>query len=367
MLDARMVRHSGIGTYVRGLLGEYREHPFFYQNALGLALPPSLSSEVNGTGQVYPFRSSIYSLQEQIEYPFRLRHCRLWHAPHYNVPLLKGNTRLVVTIHDLIHWIFRKEFYSPLQAAYANLLIQKALSSADRIIAVSQKTKDDLVKHLRAPESKITVIYEGVSPVFFTPSEPQERRRICDKYSLPEKFFLYVGLIKPHKNIKRLLSVFQKLREAKKIDSHLVLVGKKDRRYSSGFEDLAQLKTGEGIHYLENVESQKELSALYASAVALVHPSLYEGFGLTILEAMASRTPVIVSNAGSLPEVAGEAGYFIDPASEDSLASALQKIEKGETLRNELVKKGLEQARKFSWQKAADQTIEVYKEVLNSK
>ena len=364
VLDARMIRHSGIGTYVRGLLGTYRNHPFFQQHSFGLALPPSLFSEGDSVGKLHPFRSPVYSVLEQVEYPFRMGNCRLWHAPHYNIPLLKGKTRLVVTIHDLIHWIFQKEFYSPLQATYVRLLFQRLSKSADRIIAVSQRTRDDLIQHFKVPAEKIRVIYEGVSEEFFSPMDPERRRQFLRERDLPEQFLLYVGLMKPHKNVERLLRVFKKLRREGKIKSPLVLVGKKDKHYPKGFESTRDLANGDGIHYLPEVSTRKELVSLYASALALIHPSLYEGFGLTCLEAMASGLPVAVSRAASLPEVVGEAGYYFDPYSEDSLAEALTTMESEERLRKELAQRGRERARKFSWAKAAEETIQVYREVL---
>ncbi len=364
ILDARMIRHSGIGTYLRGLLGEYPRQNFFKQHSFAATFPPSLTAEVNGAFPSFGFRSPIYSLWEQMEYPVHLAKCRVWHAPHYNVPFLKKGGRLVVTIHDLIHWIFRKEFFSPLQAAYAQFLFQRVVRSADRIITVSEKTREDLIRHFKASPGQIRVIYEGVSEDFFEIPELSYSREVLKKYNLPGRFFLYVGLVKPHKNVKRLLKVFKDLRSQKKLDLDLVLVGKKDRRYPRGFESLAELGTGDGIHYLPGVESRRELASLYASALSLVHPSLYEGFGLTCLEAMASGTPVIVSKAASLPEVVGEAGLYIDPNAEDSLAEALLEMVSNESLRKNSAEKGRQRAQNFRWSKTAQETAAVYQELL---
>lgn len=366
IVDARMLHHSGIGTYLRGLLSELRQDPFFENHSLGLALPTRMFSEINGKLSLQPFNVPIYSIHEQIEYPFQLRHSRLWHAPHYNAPLFKKKVRLVVTIHDLIHWIFRKEFFSSTQALYAEFLFKRAIQQADKIIAVSGQTRDDLIRYFKAPPEKIRVIYEGVSDVFFNTPSQTKCQEFLKKYSLPEHFFLFVGLIKPHKNLARLIHVFKKLKSAKRLASDLVIVGKKDRKYPKGYENLKNLKTGEGIHYMPSIDSREELALLYASAKSLIHPSLYEGFGLTCLESMAMGTPVIVSKAASLPEVAGEAGYYIDPHSDDSIRLSLMKLEDNEKLRWELSEKGKLRARQFSWVKTARETIEVYKEVLNS-
>lgn len=365
ILDARMLRHSGIGTYLQGLLGEYGRHPFFQRLPLGLAVSPALLAEVNGATQSFAFRSPIYSLREQLEYPFQLGRCRLWHAPHYNVPLVKGKSRLVVTVHDLIHWIFRKEFFSRAQALYARTLFQGVVRQADRIIAVSRQTRDDLIQHFGASPDRIRVIYEGVSPEFASAPPEEEQKKILAKHSLPKRFFLYVGLLKPHKNIDRLLGVFERLRSEGRIESELVLVGRKDRNYPEGSKRLARLQTGSGIHWLERIDSRRELASLYASAQALVHPSFYEGFGLTCLEAMAVGTPVVVSQAASLPEVVGESGYYIDPYSEDSIRQALVEVEKNDLLRKELSVQGKKRAGEFSWARTAEETIKVYEEVLS--
>lgn len=364
ILDARMIRHSGIGTYLRGLIEGYRNQPFFEKHPLAFSFSPSLGFEAAGDGGWVPFCAPIYSVWEQMEYPIRMRHARLWHAPHYNIPLVKPRPALVVTVHDLIHWIFRKKFYSRAQALYASIFFRRVAQIADRIIAVSHQTKNDLIKHFDVPEDRIRVVYEGVSESFFTPSTRDEQKQILEKYGLPGEFFLTVGLLKPHKNVERLLRVFEKLRQSKKIRSALVVVGRKDRRYGKGRESLRRLKTGNGIFYLPEVHGRQELALLYRAAKCLVHPSYYEGFGLTCLEAMASGTPVIVSRAASLPEVVGEAGRYIDPASDVSLEGALLELEEDPELRKSLSQKGPARARNFTWAKAAQETIQIYGELL---
>ena len=209
------------------------------------------------------------------------------------------------------------------------------------------------------------MVYEGVSESFFAPSTLDEQKQILEKYGLPGEFFLTVGLLKPHKNVERLLRVFEKLRQSKKIRSALVVVGRKDHRYGKGRESLRRLETGNGIFYLPEVHGRKELALLYRAAKCLVHPSYYEGFGLTCLEAMASGTPVIVSRAGSLPEVVGEAGRYIDPTSDESLEKALLELEEDKALRESLAQKGPARARNFTWTKAARETIQIYEELLN--
>ncbi len=363
-IDARMVSHTGIGTYLRGLFWG------FEKTGLSRDWDISLFGKRIDAGRwrefpAHPFFSRIYSIEEQLEYPFRLKRCRLWHSPHYNVPAIKGKTKLVVTIHDLIHWIFRRQFFTPLQAFYAGKMLRRAVRVADHVITVSRKTKEDLIEHFNADPDRISVIYEGVAEGFSELEDKGLIDKVRHKYHLPENFFLYVGTLKPHKNVQWLVRLFKKLKREEKIEAILVLVGKKDKNYPPGFEELAQLRSEGGIIHLPSVESE-ELVAIYNGALALIHPSLYEGFGLTLLEAMACGTPVIASRAASIPEVAGEAAYLVDSCSEREMAEAIIRMEKVAGLREDLKKKGRLWVRRFRWEDAALQTASVYEKVLEA-
>ena len=173
-----------------------------------------------------------------------------------------------------------------------------------------------------------------------------------------------MGNLKPHKNVHWLLRIFREARKNKKIASDLVIVGKKDRAYRPEFRELAELKTEGAVHYVPYAEGD-DLIALYNAAVALVHPSLYEGFGLTLLEAMACGLPVIACRAASIPEIAGDAAYLFEPGQPEALLEALRKMETGSSLRQELILKGHQRAVLFSWQQMAQKTFEVYTQVLN--
>lgn len=361
-LDIRMLHHSGIGTYLRGLLAGMK--------GLGMEKEPALfgPEPANGhPGGTFP--APIYSIGEQLQYPSRLRQCSLWHAPHYNVPVFKGNTKLVVTIHDIIHWIFRKEFLTPLQRVYAGFMLKKAVASADRIIAVSHHTKKDLIEQFQARDEKITVIHEGVNESF-REMPPDELRsafeKIRAKHKLPEDFFLYVGMIKPHKNVLRLARLFCELKKQVKISASLVLIGRKDRAYPAGYEELATLTTSGGVFYLPAIDPE-ELKIFYNQAIALVHPSLYEGFGLTLLEAMAFGTPVLTTNSSSIPEVVGDAALRVDATDESAMGAALVRLDQDKTLRESLRLKGLERVKMFRWTETARKTAEVYDKVLAEK
>jgi len=361
-LDVRMLQNSGIGTYLRGLLSGMR--------TLGLDKDLALfGHEPAGTRPGDVFSAPIYSIREQLQYPGRLKQCRLWHAPHYNVPLLKGKTKLVVTIHDIIHWIFRKQFLSPVQTAYAGFMLRKAVTSADQIIAVSHHTKKDLIEHFHAPEQKITVIHEGVDETCreMPPAELASAfEKIREKHKVPRDFFLYVGLLKPHKNVLMLTRLFRRLKEAGKVRASLVLIGRKDKAYPAGYEDLASLSSTKDIFYLPSIESQ-ELKVFYNQALALVHPSLYEGFGLTLLEAMGSGTPVLTTNSSSIPEVVGNAALRVDATDETAMGNAIVRLDQDAALRESLRLKGLERVKLFHWKDTARKTAEVYGKALAEK
>jgi len=362
-MDVRMIQHTGIGTYVKGLLDGWVQTGA--QGDLDLALYGNgVHSDTYGLLPNFPFHSRIYSVEEQIEYPWRLKDCRLWHAPHYNVPIVKGRTKLVVTIHDLIHWIFRKQFFTPAQEFYASFMLRRALAQADHVITVSEKTKNDLVTYFNASPEKIAVIYEGVGPRFQKQDDLRRVEAVKKKYQIPKDYFLYIGLLKPHKNVLWLIQLIKKLRQEGRLHSSLVLVGKKDKKYPEGFEGLSVLKSDEDVIHLPYVEDD-ELIALYNGATALTHPSLYEGFGLTLLEAMACGTPVIACRAASIPEVVGDAAWLVDSGNENAMAEAMIQMEQDPARRKEWIQKGNQRAQRFRWEEAAKQTAEIYERVLS--
>lgn len=361
-LDLRMLQNTGIGTYLRGLLQGF--------SAIGLSKNFDLcvfGPKPQVQWPSFHFSAPIYSITEQWQYPGQLSQCRLWHAPHYNIPLWKGKTKLVVTIHDIIHWIFRKKFLSPLQMFYAGYMLRQAVTFSDHIITVSQNTKKDLIEYFRADEKKITVIYESAGEEFrlFSSAEKEkEFKKIKTKYHLPEHFFLYVGMLKPHKNVQQLIRIFRGLKSRNKITASLVIIGRKDAKYPQGFEDLRDLNSSADLIHLPLVE-YGELAAFYNAAIALVHPSLYEGFGLTLVEAMRCGAPVLATASASIPEVMGNAAALVDPASESEMMEKIVLLEQNQALRESLRQNGVERAKMFSWEDTARRTAVVYDKVLS--
>lgn len=364
-LDTRMLRHTGIGTYIRNVLAAFRKDCVFERLRFGF-FGTEITRELFGEVPFREFFPKIYSVNEQLVYPRLLRDCRLWHAPHYNIPLIRGKTRLIVTIHDLIHWIFRKQFFAPHQNLYAAVMLRAAVSIPDRIIAVSEHTKNDLVKHFDADPEKISVIYEAADLKFSVSRDESAISEVKKKYGINCSYFLFVGSLKPHKNVHRLIRLFRELHKEARTDSVLVLAGRKDSKYPAGYEELSTLQSGQGVLHLEGIQDE-ELKHLYQGALALIHPSLYEGFGLTLLEAMGSGTPVIASQSASIPEVTGDAACLVDSCQDPAMMQAIRRMETDPVYRSELRERGLRRASQFSWRETASKTLALYEKVLSER
>ena len=363
-IDVRMIAHSGIGTYLRHLLGELKT---LRPEGVEMVLfgDPGKLADYKGVFEVRPFLSPIYSAAEQFEGMKLASSVDLWHSPHYNIPLFCARP-LVVTVHDLIPFVFAGPFFSPLQKFYFTVFMKRVASRARRIIAVSQNTGQDIMRHFGVPEKRIRTIHEGVSGDFRPVKENALLGDVRQRYgvSTGQKYLLYVGLIKPHKNLGVLINAVRRLRREGKLEEKLMIVGAKSKTYPGGFEDLAGIRTDDDILYVPRAE-YADLPALYSMASAFVLPSLYEGFGLPVLEAFACGTPVIVSDRASLPEVAGDAALRFEADSESSLAAALTRLSGDSVLRTQLIEKGLRRASEFSWNRMARETLSVYEEVLN--
>ena len=278
------------------------------------------------------------------------------HLPNQNFAryALFGKNPFIVTVHDLIRFCFgfAKETIS--ERILLKLDI-RYIKRASHLIAVSHNTRNDLIKYLKVPDSKISVIYCGVDRSFFKPYNVK---------LLDEPYILYVGSERPRKNLDRLLDAFAKLKgEFPELKLVKVGVSGRSEKYRKNtMKKLASLGITEDVIFIDHV-SELELAYYYSSAQLLAYPSLYEGFGLPPLEAMTCGCPVVTSNTSSLPEVVGEAGIMVDPHDTDSLAQAMRQVLTDSELRDNMVRKGLEQSKRFSWEKAAEQTLEVYKKV----
>jgi glycosyltransferase involved in cell wall biosynthesis len=308
----------------------------------------------------------IFSPGNQLKMPSFIRRegIDLFHSTNYMLPLFLRETLVVSTIHDLIPIKFphftpraRKTRFNRL---FRRLLIQCARRS-DRVITVSQHTRDDLMGILGLPPEKIAVVYNGIDSKY----HPQDRSRHTVSLS-PDPFILYVGRFDPYKNVVGLIRSFNRFCRERGDSPRLVLAGHLDPRYPEAIQAVKELGLESRVSFLDGA-TEEELIQLYNGARILILPSLYEGFGLPPLEAMACGTPVIVSDRGSLPEVVGDAGLIIDPDREDSIAGAIENLWDSETLRSELREKGLRRAKDFSWEKTARETLKVYEELMDGE
>ena len=369
-IDARYVAttQSGVGMYTANLLQALAaldtENQYTYIIREG---QPVL--QVGGNFQPWPTRISfenhwIGDLWQNLYLPFRLRarQVDLFHGPAVFLPLTKLGFRTVVTIHDLV--AFRFPATIPMKyGLYMRLMIRLAVRSADQVIAASQQTRDDLVNRLGVPAEKITVIYGGLASRFEPMRDALRLAEVRCRYGLREPYILFVGNLEPRKNLVRLIEAFGRLKARESIPHQLVLAGKRGWLFRPIFETVEQLGLNREVIFTGYVPPE-DLPALYGMADLFTFPSLYEGFGLPVLEAMACGTPVVTAPTGSIPEVAGDAAWYVDPWDVEALTEGLARVLKDFETRSKLVARGVLQAKRFSWTKTAEATLQIYLKTL---
>ncbi len=363
-IDARKLRDYGIGTYVRNVLKELARQD--RANEYVLICHPDhrgMAADLGPNFQAAPDASRPYSVAEQFSVPLDLRRFKvdLLHEPHYVLPPFVP-CPAVVTIHDCIHLRFPQYLPNKLAHVYARTFLWIATHQADRIITVSEASKRDILQYFRIPPEKIEVIYNGIDERFWTPPPEEEMDRVRQRYQLTDPFILYAGNIKPHKNLVRLIAAFDRLHREGFDTLKLLIIGDEISKYATLRRAVHRHKLHKHVRFLGFV-SDHTLAALYRLAAVFVFPSLYEGFGLPPLEAMASGTPVVTSNVSSMPEVAGDAALLVDPCDEEAIAGGVRRALTDETLRADLRARGLARAREFSWSRAVERVREIYAEV----
>ncbi len=288
------------------------------------------------------------------------------HIPHPASPITL-RAKLVTTIHDLIHVVPETDkWHYPHKCIKTRKKLRASVLKSDMLIAVSESTKNDIIKHFSIDSSKIRVIYEAVNTDIFRLPEnsANEKEIVLKKYNIKKKYVFFVGTLHPRKNIIRVLASFENIKK-RFGDYQLVIAGKKGWLYEEFFEKLGKLPQNiRNDVILTGYTPINDIPYLYNGAALSLYPSLYEGFGLPILESMACGCPVITSNISSMPEVAGGAAMLVDPYNVEELSSTVEKVLSDEQLRREMRDKGLERVKVFSWQKTAMQTLQVYKEVF---
>ena len=289
-----------------------------------------------------------FSLREQFQLPtsnFQLLHSSYFIKPYFlRVPS-------IVTIFDLIPLLFPDDVPNARARFFFRWAVWLAAKTARRVIVPSAVTRDDLIARLRVPRTKIVVV-PLAADARFAPQSDAAIARVRAKYALPIRYVLYVGINKPHKNLATLIEAWQRVES----DAALVIAGAWDARYDAKFK----LPTSKSKIIFVHDVTDADLPALYAGAIVFVMLSLYEGFGLTPLEAMACGAPVICSNASSLPEVVGDAAVLVNPRDVEEIAQAIARVLDNATLHDELRAKSLARAARFSWARAARETLVVY-------
>jgi glycosyltransferase involved in cell wall biosynthesis len=304
-----------------------------------------------------------YSVAEQFKIPMSLARegVRLVHEPHYVLPALT-RCRSVVTIHDCIHLMFPEYLPNKLAHVYAKGSMWTATRKADRILTVSEASKKDILRFFNVSPDKVEVIYNAIDERFLAPANPERMDLVRQRYQLDHPFVLYVGNIKPHKNIERLIDAFGRARLEGPENLKLIIIGDEISKYPALRQSVHRHKLDKHVRFL-GFQPMETLAAFYRLARAFVFPSLYEGFGLPPLEAMACGTPVVTSNVSSLPEIAGGAALLVDPYDEDAIASAMLRAVTDESVRAEMIDKGVQRARTFSWKQSVKKIHEIYMQV----
>jgi glycosyltransferase involved in cell wall biosynthesis len=284
-------------------------------------------------------------------------------VPAHVLPLVHPRSS-VVTVHDL-GYLYYPEAHRPSDRLYLDLSTRYNARAASRVIAVSQATKDDLVQHCGIRPDKITVVYSGCDGTIQPVEDEATIERVKARYGIQGDYILYVGTLQPRKNLGRLLKAYAIVRkQANRSETPcLVIGGRKGWLYDQIFQQVERLGLQTEVVFPGYVP-QDDLPALLSGARLFVFPSLYEGFGLPVLEAMSCGTPVLCSNASSLPEVAGNAAFLIDPLDVGNMAKAMNRLLQDEGLRTQLVERGLQQVRHFSWDRCARETLAVLEDTL---
>ena len=360
-IDARKLHDFGIGTYIRNLLRQLARLDRDSEFVLICRTEDRESLTLLGENfRAIAESASNYSVSEQVRVPLALRRegVTLFHAPHYVLPLLV-HCRSVVTIHDCIHLMFPQYLPNRAALAYARASIGIAARRATRVMTVSESSKRDILRFVDTAPEKIDVIYNAYDERFGIEPREEDVNRVRERFQLHDEFVLYAGNVKPHKNLERLIQAFHLVRRRGLDHLKLIVIGDEVSKYAALRRAVHRYQLHKYVRFLGYLP-EETLAVLYRLAGVFVFPSLYEGFGLPPLEAMASGTPVVTSNVSSLPEVAGDAALLVDPYDPGAIADGIYTVLTDETTRRDLRRRGLERARLFSWETSVRRIRNIY-------
>jgi len=367
-IDATIIRkeNTGTGFYIINLINglakikDGNDYYIFMNNELSKEF---FNFENNNFHIINKnFKNRIFRVIWQFFlFPFELKKLkvRVLHSPNYITPLFKLGFKVIVTIHDLTFYLFPEKF-TVTKRLFFKYMLPLFIKISDKIIAVSNNTKKDILKFFKISERKVIVTFESY-PEYYTYNNDSNDQNILTKYGIGSKYLLFVGMIEPRKNILSILKSFKEIDSDLELD--LVIAGKKGWYYKEielYLEKLLRIGIKNKIIFTGYV-SEPELKYLYQNAFIFIYPSIYEGFGIPPLQAMACKVPVITSNLSSLPEVVGDAAIMVNPYDINKISEAIKTLYIDFDKRSELVNKGVIQAKKFSLENFAKNTIDVYK------
>lgn len=359
-VSALAAPNGGIGTYTRNLWEQMSRRDD--TEVVPLAHRPIRDGSTTSADVHRLSMNKTLWMQSMLPWQLQRLGVDLCHFTN-NVASVWAPCPTVVTIHDMSLWLYPQHHYLRRTLAMRPV-IPLAARRANAIIAVSLSTKRDIVRILGVPEAKVHVVYEAPGPAFRQIPPGPALDAVRRRYHLPDRFFLFVGTIEPRKNLVRLLQALNLL--VNSLPQHLVIAGQRGWKDEGVYAEVEALGLGDRVHHLGYVPVD-DLVGLYNLADALAFPSLHEGFGLPVVEAMACCTPVVASKSGGLAEVAGDATEVVDPLVVESIAAGLWRMVSERGRRDEMIQRGAIQARRFSWSLSAAETREVYVKALQSR
>lgn len=372
-LDLRHARDFGIGSYIRNLIGAFARLPDPQAKFLLIGRPEDFATlgRLPNFFELHPYLRADSGLIHQLSFPYFCRKLKadVIHIPLNIVPIAMPRP-YVVTVHDLSTLLFADE-KNGARHNYKLWRARHGLARAARVIAVSNATRTDLEDLLTVAPNRIEQIYNAIDPQFLLPPAPEaDQKRALERYGITYPYLLYAGNIRPQKNIPRLIEAFAVLRD--ELSSHpiyrelrLVIIGDEISKHASVRRAVVQTRTQAAVRFLGFVPFET-LRAFYQGAQVFTFPSLYEGFGLPPLEAMACGTPVVTSSVSSLPEAVGDAAVMVSPENVFAISRGIKEALLDLELRRELREKGYRQVQRFQWERTAEQTMAVYRAVAGA-
>lgn len=362
VIDARMINSSGIGKHTAEIVK--RLGPRFEIILLANKETKKSVEQIVGVDSIL-MNSGIYSVSEQLEFPLKIPNCDVYWSPHYNVPVLPIRARKrVVTIHDTYHLAFL-DTLNLQQRMYSRVMMKIATRLSDKVVTVSDFSANEITKYTGLERAQIAIIRNGIDTSrYYKVKDPAVLSSVASKYSLPDKFVLFVGNVKPNKNLRNMLQAFEQLCmrfPENPVDLRLVIVGK-----TEGLRKVDEEVLAEGVARFKHSVSflgfvpEEELPAIYSMATVFLFPSVYEGSGIPPVEAMACSCPVVASSIPALTETCRDAAYYVDPNSPPDIARGVREVLAQEALQKTLKENGLKRARDLSWEESAKRYGEIF-------